>query len=212
MWRAGALLDKRWFFFKKSLCPAPFFFPIYIGHSTIKTPLTNGKRLLLSQRYSHPAPPCLLQHRTAQIHRFGAQKILPLTKRKKIKYDVLLPLSIGAAHLKMATTATTTTKVEVAYTDRAKHFTREWRKSPGSGFTKLGESLSDSGSITLVQNAEVKDLTCWEKTTLACGCYLNYICWCSPYCCLCNLFRYQTTGDVCPYPVSSLSCVTFNHQ
>lgn len=106
----------------------------------------------------------------------------------------------------MATTATTTTKVEVAYTDRAKHFTREWRKSPGSGFTKLGESLSDSGSITLVQNAEVKDVTCWEKTTLACGCYLNYICWCSPYCCLCNLFRYQTTGDVCPYPVSSLSC------
>ena len=114
------------------------------------------------------------------------------------------PLSVGAAHLRMATTATTTTKVEVAYTDRAKHFTREWRKSPGSGLTKLGESLSDSGSITLVQNAEVKDVTCWEKTTLACGCYLNYMCWCSPYCCLCNLFRYQTTGDVCPYPVSSL--------
>lgn len=161
--------------------------------------------LLHSSQQINPAEASL-------VDRFGAQKILPLTKRKIIKYDVLLPLSIGAAHLKMATTATTTTKVEVAYTDRAKHFTREWRKSPGSGFTKLGESLSDSGSITLVQNAEVKDLTCWEKTTLACGCYLNYICWCSPYCCLCNLFRYQTTGDVCPYPVSSLSCVTFNHQ
>eukprot|EP00729_Bicosta_minor_P018446 gene18446-35537_t len=57
----------------------------------------------------------------------------------------------------MATTATTTTKVEVAYTDRAKHFTREWRKSPGSGFTKLGESLSDSGSITLMSCCAIFD-------------------------------------------------------
>lgn len=42
------------------------FFSIYYSHSSIKTPLTDGRRL--SQRYLPPASFCLLQHRTAQIH------------------------------------------------------------------------------------------------------------------------------------------------
>lgn len=42
------------------------FFSLYYSHSSIKTPLTDGRRL--SQRYLPPASFCLLQHRTAQIH------------------------------------------------------------------------------------------------------------------------------------------------
>lgn len=52
------------------LLTPPAFFPlciyIYYSHSSIKTPLTDGRRL--SQRYLPPASFCLLQHRTAQIH------------------------------------------------------------------------------------------------------------------------------------------------